>query len=116
MENCKPNKEDTLHGLQEARRAILSHLAERDGLSIKAALSQLEAKFEASDQRASLVYHDKKYTWKYSKKLPNHRVQLDALKLLFVIMDAMPSDKHNVNIDGGLTVEIVRTIIPGEAR
>lgn len=106
-----PNESDSYQADQEARKELRSLLSDNSDLSIEQTLKNITALTKAADQKVFIA----EGKFKYTKKLPNHRVRLETNKLVLTLHDAMPSEKHDHHFDNELTIEVRRTIIEGEA-
>jgi hypothetical protein len=110
----KPTKEEAESAGLEARAQTISLLSQREKLSLPRLLSHLERHLIAKAVKAT--YDKEAGEWVYSKKLDEPRIQLDALKLGLTLYDAFPSEKHDHTVDGGVDINVTRSIVMGEAK
>lgn len=105
MASMKMDQEITTEAALEIRQNTLKALAEHDVTERKVAL-RLSESLDATEQK---VFYDRDSGIViYSKELINHTARLKAIEIASVLLDMKPSDKHDINLNGQITVEIIR--------
>jgi hypothetical protein len=88
-----------------AREEVLKE-AKRARLSTRKVFKRIAEGLDAHETKTS--YDKDAGQWAYSKKLIAHKTRLEAAALAVVVLGLKPNEKHDVNLNQPIVVEVVK--------